>query len=325
MSKQIDLSGQVALVTGGGRGIGRAHAEMLAARGAAVVVNDVGVEIDGDGRDGAVAEVVAEAIRKSGGSAISSTADIATEQGGAELASTAIDAFGRIDAFVHNAGIVLAAPFADEGLEQVRRVLEVHLMAGWYVGQPVWRQMMEQRYGRIVFTASGAVFGHPSVRAYAAAKMGLIGLSKCLALEALQSDLDIKVNTICPIGATRMARDTQKKRFGDLMDPANVSAVVTYLLSSQCPVTGEVLHAGGSHAARIFLAMSRGWASGRTGLQPEEVAANWEEVMSTESFSVPKEGNAMTDAIFERATGKADKLDWSEVIPEALRKREEDS
>jgi hypothetical protein len=179
--------------------------------------------------------------------------------------------------------------------------------------------MTARKYGRIVFTTSGAIFGHPMVHAYAAAKLGVIGLAKSIHEEAQLSELDIKVNVMGPIAATRMARDTQKQRFGDLMDPSNVAAVVTYLLSPECRVSGEVFQAGGSHAARIFLGMARGWASGKTGLQPEEVGRNLDEVMDLANHVVPVNGNAATDVVYQRATGRDDQMSYQEILPKASR------
>lgn len=320
--KSIDLSGQGAVVTGAGRGVGRAHAVMLAERGAGVVVNDIGGEIDGSGVDRSVAEEVAEEIREAGGRAVASTADVATPEGGADLVRQCIDEFTRIDMLVHNAGIVRAGSFAEQSLEQVRQVIDVHLMGAYHVGQPAYRDMASRSYGRIVFTTSGAIFGHPMVHAYAAAKFGLIGLARCIHQEAQLAGLDIKVNAMGPIAATRMARDTQKERFGDLMDPANVAAVVTYLLSPQCDVSGETIHAGASHASRIFIGMARGWAREKTGLQPEEVAQHIDEVMDSRDCVIPRSANEATDVVYERATGRADQMSYQEILPSASREAE---
>jgi NAD(P)-dependent dehydrogenase (short-subunit alcohol dehydrogenase family) len=315
----IDFNGQAVIVTGAGRGIGRAHAIMLAERGAGVVVNDIGSEIDGSGGDRSVASLVVDEILAAGGKAVASTADVASPEGGADMVRQCLDSFGRIDMLVHNAGIVLGAPFAEQPLEDVRRTLDIHLMGAYHVGQPAYREMVARKYGRIVFTTSGATFGHPMVHAYAAAKLGLVGLARCIHEESKLAGLDIKVNVMGPIAATRMARDTQKQRFGDLMDPANVAAVVAYLLSPQCAVSGETFHAGGSHAARIFLGMTRGWASGKTGLQPEEVARHLDEIVDPEGYIVPANANAAGDAIFQRATGRSDKMTYQEVMPKASR------
>ena len=320
MADRVDLSGQVAVVTGGGRGIGRAHALLLAERGAAVVVNDIGAGIDGSGADADVAGEVVDEIERAGGRALASTDDVATPEGGAALVTKALDAFGSLELLVHNAGVVLAGPFADQPMADVRRVLDVHLLGAWHVGQPAWKAMAEGGYGRIVLTTSGAIFGHPMVGAYAAAKHGLIGLTKAMHQEAALSGLDIKVNAVAPIGATRMAREAQKERFGDLMDPAAVAAVVVYLLSPQSPCSGEVFHAGGSHACRIFVGQTLGWAAGRAGVTPEEIADHLGEAIALDGFEIPSDTNTSTDLIHRIATGTVRAMTRDQVVPDEVAK-----
>ncbi len=300
---EIDLSGQSAVVTGAGRGIGRAHALALAERGASVVVNDIGAGIDGAGTERAPANEVVAEIERRGGRAQPSFDDVSTPEGGEALVGAAIDAFGKIDVLVHNAGVVLAGPFADQPIDDVRKVLDVHLMGAWHAGQPAWRDMATRGYGRIVLTTSGAIFGHPMVGAYAAAKHGIIGLTKSMHQEAALTGLDIKVNALAPIGATRMAREAQKERFGDLMDPSLVAAVCTYLASPDCDLSGEAVHAGGSHWCRIFLAQTRGWASGTPDVTPEEIRDHEDEAFELFDFEIPASTNDSTDLIHERATG----------------------
>ncbi len=320
MAKKIDLSGQTAIVTGGGRGVGRAHALMLAERGASVVVNDIGVEIDGSGSDTSLADEVVREIEKAGGKAVASTDDVGTPQGGASLADLAIKTFGKIDMLVHNAGIVQGAPFADAKIEDVQRVIGIHLMGAWHVGQPAWRDMASRGYGRIVFTGSGAMFGHPMVGPYAAAKHGLIGLAKALHQEAAMSQLDIKVNVVCPIAATRMARDAQKERFGAVMEPAGVSAVVTLLLSPEAPVSGEVFHAGCSHVAKIFVGQTMGWALRKPGVTPEQIRDHLDEAAAIDGFEIPPNANAMTDLIYRVVIGDEKSL-GDEILPTEYREK----
>lgn len=318
MAKKIDLTGQTAIVTGAGRGVGRAHALMLAERGAAAVVNDIGAEIDGSGGDTHLADQVVAEIEKMGGRAVASSDDVGTPEGGQAIVDLAIKEFGAVDALVHNAGIVKAAPFSEMPIADVRRVIDIHLMGAWHVGQPAWRNMASRGYGRIVFTGSGAMYGHPMVGAYATAKHGLIGLSKVLHQEALMSGIDIKVNVVCPIAATRMARDAQKERFGAVMEPESVSAVVTLLLSRECPVSGEVLHAGCSHVARIFVGQTIGWALRRPGVTPEQVRDHLEEAFDLEGFAMPADGNAMTDLIYSVVVGDGKTL-GEEILPAEYR------
>jgi NAD(P)-dependent dehydrogenase (short-subunit alcohol dehydrogenase family) len=275
---KIDLTGRVGIVTGAGRGLGRSYALLLAERGAAVVVNDV----DDDAVDAVVSE-----IDGLGGRAVRATDSIATPEGGAAVVAAAMSAFGQVDLLVHNAGIVFPARFADQPIEQVRQTLDVHLFGAWHVGQPAWRDMTARGYGRVVLTSSMAQFGHYRQTAYAAAKTGLIGLARSLAHDAQDQGLDIKVNAICPLAGTRLALPAAKEAWGDLMDPANVAAVVAYLLSSECPVNGEIIHAGGSHVARGVLGQTPGWYSGQPGLTPEEVRDHWAQVMDPADLILP--------------------------------------
>jgi NAD(P)-dependent dehydrogenase (short-subunit alcohol dehydrogenase family) len=320
----VDLTGQVAVVTGAGRGIGRAHALRLAACGAAVLVNDRGVEIDGafsDGfTDGAspADEVVAE-ITSAGGRAVASTDSVAAAEGGTAIVDRALQEFGRVDIVVHNAGIVKAGPVATQPWADIADVLSVHLHGAYHVLRAAWPQMATQQYGRVVLTTSGAIFGHPMVHAYAAAKLGVIGLVRSAQAEADMAGLDIRINALAPIGATRMARDEQKQRWGDLLDPDAVAAVVTWLASPACDLHGETLHAGGSHFCRIFLGQTQGWAKGVPGLTPDEIGDHIDEAFALDGFVIPASTNASTDALFERATGNTAKLSGDEILPSASR------
>jgi len=278
---KIDLTGRVGIVTGAGRGLGRSYALLLADRGAAVVVNDVD--------DDEVGAVVSE-IDSRGGRAVRATASVATPEGGAAIVEAAIAAFGQVDLFIHNAGVVFPNRFADQPIEQVRQTLDVHLFGAWHVGQPAWRDMTARGYGRVVLTSSMAQFGHYRQPAYASAKTAVIGLMRSLAHDAEDQGLDIKVNAICPLAGTRLALPAAKEAWGDLMDPANVAAVVAYLLSSECPVNGEIIHAGGSHAARGILGQTPGWFSGQPGLTPEDVRDHWTQVMASADLILPTSG-----------------------------------
>jgi NAD(P)-dependent dehydrogenase (short-subunit alcohol dehydrogenase family) len=319
--ERIDLTGRVAIVTGAGRGIGRAHAVALAERGAAVVVNDIGAGIDGSGvDDGPAAEVVAE-ITAAGGRAVASIDDVATPDGGQALVSRAQAEFGAVDILVHNAGVVLAGPFASQPLADVRRVLDVHLLGAWHVGQPAWRDMAARGFGRIVLTTSGAIFGHPMVAAYAAAKHGIIGLTRSLHQEAAMAGVDIKVNALAPIAATRMAREAQKERFGPLMDPAAVGAAAVYLASPACELSGEVVHAGAGHWCRIFLGQTLGWANGAPGVTAEALGDHIAEAFDPAGFIVPPDTNASTDLIHQQATGRSEAMSRVQIAPDEVESR----
>jgi NAD(P)-dependent dehydrogenase (short-subunit alcohol dehydrogenase family) len=300
---RIDMTGRVAVVTGAGRGIGRGYALLLASRGASVVVNDLGVQPRGDDPDASVAAAVVDEITGAGGRAVAATDDVGTPEGGAAIVQTALDAFGKIDLLVHNAGHVTAGTFGEQPIEEVVNVLRVHLLGAWHVGQPAWRVMEQRNYGRIVFTSSMAQFGHHMQGAYSAAKTGIIGLVKSLAHEAAMKDLNIKVNAICPLAGTRLARPDAKERWQELMDPGNVAPVVAYLLSDDCPVSGGIFHAGGSHAAMGFLGHTQGWAKREQGLTPEDIRDHFDEICSRDGYIIPASANEQMDFVEEVVLG----------------------
>ena len=298
------MKGRVAIVTGAGRGLGRAYALLLASRGAAVVVNDLGVQPRGDDPDASVAEGVVKEIEDLGGRAVAVTDSVATPKGGAAIAEAALDAFGQIDLLVHNAGVVTGSTFADQPIEEVTNLFAVHLLGAWHVGQPAWRDMARRGYGRIVLTSSMAQFGHLNQPAYSAAKTGIIGLVKSLAHEATTKGLDIRVNAICPLAGTRLAREDAKALWQDLMAPENVAGVVAYLLSEECDLNGEILHAGGSHVARGVLGQTVGWAKRETPVTPEDVRDHLEEILDTADLAVPASANDQMELVERFVTGR---------------------
>jgi len=303
MVAAIDMTGKVAVVTGAGRGLGRAYSLLLAARGAAVVVNDLGVQPRGDDPDASVADAVVKEIEDLGGRAVACVDSVATPEGGAAIARQALDAFGQIDLLVHNAGVVSGSTFAAQPIEEVANLLAVHLLGAWHVGQPAWLDMERRGYGRIVLTSSMAQFGHLNQPAYAAAKTGIIGLVKSLAHEATTKRLDIRVNAICPLAGTRLAREDAKALWRDLMDPDNVAAVVAYLLSDTCGLNGEIIHAGGSHVARGVLGQTLGWAKRSTPVTPEEVRDHLDEILDVDQLALPASANDQMEIVERFVTG----------------------
>jgi NAD(P)-dependent dehydrogenase (short-subunit alcohol dehydrogenase family) len=296
----MGFSGQVAVVTGAGRGLGRAYAISLAMRGAAVVVNDIGSDAAGEGRNDEFAGATVEEIRSRGGRAVCSTDNVATPEGGAALIETAISACGKIDILIHNAGVVRTAPFADASIDDVHAVLNTHLLAAWHVGQPAWRHMASRGYGRLILTSSNTVFGRDEATAYGATKAAIIGLAKGLRLEA--DPLGIRVNVVCPLAASRLG-GTAQEVFGDLADPELVAAVVVYLASIACTLNGEVLQAGGSHVARLFFGESSGWAKRKPTLTPEEVEAHLPEILDLSKEIIPGKAQDITDHIKKMVLG----------------------
>ena len=203
MTERISLEGKVAVVTGAGRGLGRAYVELLAERGARVVVNDLGTDVSGFGKDSTIAEEVADLIRSRGGEAIANDSDVSTPQGGRDLVAMTIEHFGRIDLLVNNAGICGSQPFEDATLDDFAQYWRVHLGGPVNTVKAAWPHMVAQRHGKIILTTSVVgLFGMPGQAAYAAAKSAVVGLMRILAIEG--SEHGILVNTISPVGYTRM-------------------------------------------------------------------------------------------------------------------------
>jgi NAD(P)-dependent dehydrogenase (short-subunit alcohol dehydrogenase family) len=261
----IAFDGQVAIVTGAGRGLGRLYALEMARRGARVVVNDVGVTYEGADPDPSVADAVVDEIVAAGGEAVASHESVATPAAGAAIVGRALDAYGRVDAVVSNAGVGSYGPFEDLSVEQWRLMLQVHLDGAFHVCQPAWRVMKDQRYGRVVLVASSVgAFGDADNAHYAAAKAGLIGLSGALAIEGAEHG--IRSNTILPFGFTRRvtarapARVSERQQqFYDAIAPEKVVPMVVYLASRDCEVTHHNYSAGGGRFAGVFTGLTEGW------------------------------------------------------------------
>jgi NAD(P)-dependent dehydrogenase (short-subunit alcohol dehydrogenase family) len=283
MSDALGFDGKVAIITGAGGGLGRQHALLLASRGALVVVNDLGGSIDGTGSDQGAADKVVQEIRAAGGEAVADTNSVATPEGGAAIVQSAVDAFGRVDIVINNAGILRDKSFHNMGPELMNPVLDVHLKGAFHVTQPAWVLMREQGYGRIVSTSSAAgIFGNFGQTNYGAAKMGLVGFSRVLAVEGAK--YNIKANAIAPLALTRMTEDIMGA-LGDKLDPALVSPLVTYLAHQDCEASGRVFSVGGGRVAEVFIAETQGWAS--PTLSPEDVRDQWSTITGREGYGVP--------------------------------------
>lgn len=279
----IDFTGRVALITGAGGGLGRSHALLLASRGASVVVNDIGGSLDGTGTSARPAVEVTDEINALGGMAVADTNTVATPEGGQSMIRTAIDAFGRIDIVVNNAGILRDKSFANMTPDLWQAVLDVHLTGAMNVTRAAWPHLREQSYGRIVCTSSAAgIFGNFGQANYGSAKMGLVGLTRVLAQEGAR--YNIRANAIAPVASTRMSEELLGPR-GDALDPCLVSPVVAWLVSEACDVSGEIYSAGAGRVARIFIAETLGFF--KPELTIEDVCDNVEQIRAEDGYVVP--------------------------------------
>jgi len=253
---ELSFDGRVAIVTGAGNGIGRLHALELARRGACVVVNDLGGAADGTGSSSAVAEAVVAEIVDAGGEAVADGNSVATPEGGAAIVRAAVEAWGRVDIVVNNAGILRDAAFKNTTPELLDPVIDVHLRGAFNVTRPAWLLMAEQGYGRIVNTSSGSgLFGNFGQSNYAAAKMGLIGLTRVLAIEGDRKG--IRTNAIAPIAKTRMTADIMGEA-GEAYAPELVTPVVVYLAHESCDRNGHFYSVGGGRVSRVFIGATDG-------------------------------------------------------------------
>jgi NAD(P)-dependent dehydrogenase (short-subunit alcohol dehydrogenase family) len=253
---ELRFDGRVAVITGGGRGLGRSYALLLASRGAKIVVDDPGGSLEGEGVDAGPAAEVAREIRSLGGQAVACTASVATPEGGDAVIQTALEHYGRIDVLIHNAGNVRAASLKEMTQTDFDAVLDVHLRGAFHVVRPAFPLMCKAGYGRIVLTSSiGGLYGNHRVANYAMAKAGLIGLSNVVAIEGAAEG--VKCNVIVPGAVTRMAEGIDISAYPP-MTPELVAPVVGWLAHESCSITAEMLISIAGRVARAFIAESPG-------------------------------------------------------------------
>jgi NAD(P)-dependent dehydrogenase (short-subunit alcohol dehydrogenase family) len=271
----IRFDGKVAIVTGAGGGLGRAHALELAHRGAKVVVNDLGGAVDGTGGSSEAAERVVAEIKAAGGEAIANGSSVTDDAGVANMVKQAMDAFGRIDILIANAGILRDKSFAKMELKDFDAVMGVHVMGSVKPAKAVWQIMRDQQYGRIVVTTSSTgLYGNFGQSNYGTAKLGLVGFMNTLKLEGAKDN--IRVNAICPVAATRMTENLMPPETLALLKPEFVTPAVVYLVSEEAP-TGAIISAGAGAFSAAQIMESNGVHLGQ-GATADDVAAYWSQI-----------------------------------------------
>jgi NAD(P)-dependent dehydrogenase (short-subunit alcohol dehydrogenase family) len=274
----IRFDGRVAIVTGAGSGLGRSHAKALAARGAKVVVNDLGVDVAGGGTSSIGADAVVAEIKAAGGAAIANYDSVADPASAASIVKTALDAFGTVDILIANAGFLRDKSFEKIDLVDFDAVLRVHLQGSVYVAKAAWPVMKAKNYGRVIVTTSAAgLYGNFGQTNYAAAKAGIVGFM--LALKEEGAKHNVLANAIAPVAFTRMLATIVPQQLEQRLRPEVATAGVLYLASEQCNATGCVLEAGDNHFALARLVKAKGITlSAAEAVTPEAVAAHWAEI-----------------------------------------------
>ena len=295
----IRFDGRVAVITGAGSGLGRQHALALAARGARVVVNDLGGTLDGNGGTPTAAQVVVDEIRAAGGQAIASGASVTDAMAVQAMVDEAMRTWGRVDILVNNAGILRDKSFSKMTLDDFRLVVEVHLMGAVNCTKAVWDVMRAQNYGRIVMTTSSSgLYGNFGQSNYGAAKMALVGLMQTLSIEGAKND--IRVNCLAPTAATRMTEALMPQPVLDLLRPDAVTPGLLALVAEDAP-TRAILCAGAGAFERAHITLTQGIFVGSPGDAAEQVAARFDELSDRDGEAVPASGHAQGSI----ETGKA--------------------
>jgi NAD(P)-dependent dehydrogenase (short-subunit alcohol dehydrogenase family) len=297
----IRFDGKVAIVTGAGGGLGRQHALELARRGAKVVVNDLGGSVDGSGGSSAAAEAVVAEIKAFGGEAIANGSSVTDDAGVALMVKQAMDAWGRIDILIANAGILRDKSFAKMDISDFELVLNVHLMGTVKPTKAVWEIMREQNYGRIVVTTSSSgLYGNFGQSNYGAAKLGIIGFMNTIKLEGQKNN--IHVNAISPVAATRMTEGLMPPQVLERLKPEYVTPGVVFLASEEAP-TGAILTAGAGAFALSRIYETEGVYLGEGGLSVEEVRDNWAKITDPAGQQAYNAGGEQSGKFFRKLSG----------------------
>jgi len=281
---RIDFAGRVAIVTGAGGGLGRNYAIELSKRGAKVVVNDLGGSKGGMGSSTSAANRVVDEIKGLGGEAVPNYDNVATPEGGENIVQTAIDAFGKVDILINNAGILLDSSFAKMDEKKWDTVMGVHLKGTFCVTKPAYLAMVRQNFGRIVMTTSASgLVGNFGQTNYASAKMGVVGFANALKLEGAK--YNIKVNVIAPVAGTRLTEDVVPPDLFKRMSVDYVAPAVIYMCSEQCQDSGVIINAGLGYFSRSAIMTGEGviLSDGNKIPTPEEVMENWGRITRLEN------------------------------------------
>ena len=302
-SGTIRFDNRVAIITGGGGGLGRAYALELAGRGAKVVVNDLGSSRDGSGEGTKMAaDRVVDEIRNMGAQAVANYDTVTTAQGGENIIQAALGAFGRVDILINNAGILRDKSFLKMEPENWQAVLAVHLDGAFYVSRPAFREMKQNGYGRIIMTTSSAgLYGNFGQANYSAAKMALVGLMNTLKLEGQK--YNITVNTVAPMAATRMTEDIMPPDVLKKLKPELVAPLVLYLCSEDCNETGAIYNAGMGFYNRVAVLTGPSAQLGSDENPPslELVRENWERINSLEGAKAINDATTATFSLVSTA------------------------
>ena len=286
----IEFKGRVAIVTGAGGGLGREHALALAARGARVLVNDLGGTRDGSGGSASAAQAVVDEIRAAGGEALANGASVTDPVAVQAMVQQAVDAWGRVDILVNNAGILRDKSFAKMELADFQLVVDVHLMGAVYCTKAVWALMNAQQYGRIVMTTSSSgLYGNFGQSNYGAAKMALVGMMQTLSLEGAKNN--IRVNCLAPTAATRMTEGLMPQEVLDALKPEAVVPAMLVLAHESAP-TRTILCAGAGTFEAAHVTLTSGIHLGLGSEVPEQLAERLAEVTSRTGEAVPASGAA---------------------------------
>jgi NAD(P)-dependent dehydrogenase (short-subunit alcohol dehydrogenase family) len=297
----IEFKGKVAIVTGAGGGLGRAHALELAKRGAKVVVNDLGGSVDGTGGNSAAAEAVVKEIEAAGGEAIANGASVSDDAGVQHLIAQTMDKWGRVDILVANAGILRDKSFAKMEMKDFDAVMAVHLMGTVKPAKALWEIFKKQQYGRIVVTTSSTgLYGNFGQTNYGAAKLSLIGFMNSLKLEGAKDN--IKVNAICPVAGTRMTEGLMPPNILEMLKPEYVTPAVVYLVSEDAP-TGTILTAAAGVFAAAQIVETDGVNLGHAATA-DDVAANIAKITDFTGAKHYNQGGEQSQKFFARIQDK---------------------